>query len=346
MNEGFQIRLTRNGKPWRIEALTADGLVLNGEKDAFPRRLRLEFDARSPVTAALMNRVRQLRGWQPFEFNLNVTVAEGALRVTGHDPHSLPAGHYWIRCGADDLLLPQGRRNVDIKEGTASFVLPLAAREDPRKTELTTAFSSFDGEILRPLQATGTAIDGLAVDAWLASNRPRESRKACLLNLLAKLRVVPKPKQSLIAHVNRLFFAATDRIYTEVAPELFPALQALAAPGETRRFMYEGSPTSATHRKLLTRVEQDGLGQAADYSLHSFRESGKFCMQAVVAVPHTAGRPHFAEFDIDLGNPLEDVQGFVIHMGELAGGGTTDHFDLRDKLAKGALKEFLYYRVV
>jgi hypothetical protein len=36
----------------------------------------------------------------------------------------------------------------------------------------------------------------------------------------------------------------------------------------------------------------------------------------------------------------------VIHMGELAGGKTTDHFKLRDKLAKAALKEFLYYRVV
>ena len=184
------------------------------------------------------------------------------------------------------------------------------------------------------------------MDAWLASDRPRESRKACLLNLLAKLRVVPKPRQALIAHVNRLFFAGTDRIYGEVSPELFPVLQSLTTSGDKQRFMYEGPPKSATHRKLLTRVEQEGWGLAADYDLHSFRESGKFCMQAVVAVPRIQGKPHYAEFDIDLGNPLEDVQGFVIHMGELAGGKTTDHFKLRDKLARAALKEFLYYRVV
>jgi hypothetical protein len=346
MNEGFRIRLTRNGRLWRIQSLTADGIVMDGEKDAFPRRLRFEFDARSPVTARLMDRVRHLRDWKPFEFNFNVSVVDGTLRFTGEDPHSLPSGHYWMKCEADDLVLPRGRKNVDVERDDASFVLDLPAERDPRAIELTIPFAEFDGDILRPLQAPGTSLDGLAIDAWLKSDRPRESRKACLLNLLAKLRVVPTPKQALIAHLNSLFFAATDRVYGEVSAELFPVLTSLTKPGESERFKYEGTPKSATHRKLLTRVEQQGWGLAADYDLHSFRESGKFCMQAVVAVPRIQGRPHYAEFDIDLGNPLEDVQGFVIHMGELAGGKTTDHFKLRDKLAKAALKEFLYYRVV
>ena len=53
-----------------------------------------------------------------------------------------------------------------------------------------------------------------------------------------------------------------------------------------------------------------------------------------------------ADFDIDLGNPLEDVDGFVVHMGELALGGDTNHLELHDALDTGAMKPFLYYTVV
>ena len=68
-------------------------------------------------------------------------------------------------------------------------------------------------------------------------------------------------------------------------------------------------------------------------------------MQIVVAKPAAPALPSFADFDIDLGNPLQDVDGFIVHMGELAFGGTTDHLGLHDKLNKGALKNFLYYAV-
>ena len=69
-------------------------------------------------------------------------------------------------------------------------------------------------------------------------------------------------------------------------------------------------------------------------------------MQVVVAAPSVATTPFCADFDIDLGNPLEDVDGFVIHMGELALGGDTDHLELHDALDKGAMTDFLYYTVV
>ena len=46
------------------------------------------------------------------------------------------------------------------------------------------------------------------------------------------------------------------------------------------------------------------------------------------------------------GNPLQDIAGFIVHMGELVGGDPTNHLDLRKKLAKTAAGEFLYYKVV
>lgn len=344
MNEAFRVRLQRNGQPWPIEAFSSDGIVLNNERDAFPRSFTLEFDARSPITEYRMNRVRQLNGWEPSVFHLNATLVDGGLVFTGADPLSLPSGNYWIRVQITDLKVPAKRFLVDINEGLAAAAVDIAAQPDSRSIVLTTPFADFDPEILRVLQAPGSLIDGLTAEQWLDSDAPRANRKACLLNLLAKLRTVPTPKRPLIEFVSRLFFAGTERVYGEVQPELFPALQALAADAD-KPFYYEGTPKSATHLKLLDRIEANGLGVASDYALHSFRQEGKLCMQVVVAVPKSGRGPRFCDLDIDLGNPLQDVAGFVLHLGELASGSDTDHLSLRAKLAKGALKEFLYYRV-
>ena len=63
------------------------------------------------------------------------------------------------------------------------------------------------------LQAPASALDGMAIAAWLESANPRPSRKACLLNLTAKLRTVPAPADPLITDVNSIFFAGTERVY-------------------------------------------------------------------------------------------------------------------------------------
>ena len=52
-------------------------------------------------------------------------------------------------------------------------------------------------------------------------------------------------------------------------------------------------------------------------------------MQVVVAIP-PPDLPHtYAEFDLDLANPLQDVLGFFVHMGELLDGKPTNHLDMR-----------------
>ncbi|MGH9855227.1 MAG: hypothetical protein ACREBD_35790, partial [Blastocatellia bacterium] len=88
---------------------------------------------------------------------------------------------------------------------------------------------------------------------------------------------------------------------------------------------------------------------ADKFRLHSFRQQGKNSLQVIVAVPPGGGaaRRFYAEFDIDLGNPAQDLEGFFIHLGELLAPGKTDHLKLRDKLAKDqTVREFLYHRVI
>jgi hypothetical protein len=346
VNEAFRVRLVRDGQFWPITSLSTDGIVLSNERDAFPRSFTLEFDARSQVTAYRMNRVRQLNGWSAWTFQLHGTLLDGGFSFTGADPLSLPSGNYWARITVTDLKTSSKRLSLDIEEGQGDAILDAPVQTDSRSISLTTAFTDFDPDILAVLQAPGSVIDGLTIDQWLASNDPRANRKACLLNLMAKLRTAPTPKAPLIAYVTGVLFVGTERVYCEVRSELFPQLQALAADPDKRSFYYEGTPTSPMHLKLLERIEARGLGQASGYRLHSFRQEGKPSMQAVLAVPKSGAGPRFADFDIDLGNPLQDADGFIIHMGELASGAPTDHLSLRAKLAKGSLKEFLYYRVI
>jgi hypothetical protein len=99
------------------------------------------------------------------------------------------------------------------------------------------------------------------------------------------------------------------------------------------------------HLKLLDQIEKKGWGRRQDYTLFSFRQEHRNSMQAVVAVPSIGSSPYCADFDIDLGNPLQDVDGFVVHMGELARGGDTDSLALRDDLAAGETKAVVYYSV-
>jgi hypothetical protein len=344
MNEGFRIRLRRSGKTWPIESLTSDGIILNNERDAFPRSVTLEFDARNDITAYRMNNVRELKGWPPSQFNLKTTLVDGMLAFSGDDANSLPPGGYWLSLEIADLKVVGGTINVDIDEDEPDALVIVDVRPDSRTIDLTTDVDEFDAEIRRVLQAVASALDGMAIVAWLESANPRPSRKACLLNVMAKLRTVPAAADPLIADVNSIFFAGTERVYGQVTPALFQRLQALANDPD-KPFYYEGNPTSATHLKLLDRIEAEGWGNKADYTLHSFRQEGRTCMQVVVATPSVAPAPFCADFDIDLGNPQQDVDGFVTHIGELAFGGETDHLTLRRKLAKGAMKQFLYYTV-
>ncbi len=345
MNEGFSIRLRRGGKTWPIDSLTKDeGLIFDKETDAFPRSLTLEFDADNAATTYRMNRVRDLRGWNAGVFNLSLTEKDGLLFVSGVDPDALPSGYYWLRLTIDDVVVPNKDFHFHVEEDTSDTVVTIDVTTDPRDIELTESIDEFDDEIKRIIQSPDSRADGLAIPDWLDDSDPRPSRKACLMNLMAKLRTAPTAGDPLIATVNSVFFCGNERVYARVTPDLFVRLQALADDPD-RPFYAEGPPTSSMHLKLLDAIEAHGWGSKGNYSLWSFRQEGNPSMQVVCATPSMSGMPFCADLDIDLGNPLQDLEGFAIHMGELIGGDATDHLDLWKKLSKGATKNYLYYDV-
>ena len=345
MNERIIIRLTEDGRHLPINSLTSEGLMLRNETDATHRGFVFEFDGDNPVVRTRMARIRELQGWHPHIFKLELQVFEGNLVVTGVNPRALPPGRYWFRLRISDLNLPGDRIKVDVPDD-GDGKAEVKVKKDKRDVRLTGAVTAFDGDIRRVVEAAGSRLDGRAAAEWLTSRPPRPGRKACFLNLLAKLRTAPTASDHLVRHVQHVFFADVDRVYARVDRELHPRLLALSQQSP-KSFIEEGSPRSAGHRRLLDRVALIE-GGGVEYDLRSFRQaSTKNSMQAVVAVPKDPTRNHYADLDIDLGNPLQDLKGFVIHMGELINPGRTNHLDLREKLGKNkTVAPFLFYEVV
>ena len=68
------------------------------------------------------------------------------------------------------------------------------------------------------------------------------------------------------------------------------------------------------------------------YTPISLREEGHRSMPAVVAKPDR-GTAYYVDLDIDLGNPLQDLEEIFIHVSELLSGDITDHIALGQQLA-------------
>lgn len=82
-----------------------------------------------------------------------------------------------------------------------------------------------------------------------------------------------------------------------------------------------------------------------DFDLQSYRQDGRTALQIVVAIPRFTHPVVFADIDLDLGNPLWDVEGVLIHLGELLDGGPTDHFRVREKLGSTLPSAFIFFTV-
>jgi hypothetical protein len=338
MNEYIEVRFRRNGRQLRVKREVPGGIEFE-ERDPIERPVLYQIAGRNEATRERMRSVRRIHGWAPGEFRLAPSVEGGALVVRGATKYSLPEGHYELRLQLADASVSQKNRFVTVPhDGGGAMVMDVAFDDRTVAVNL----ESCDPRI-RELFAR-SIIDGQAAEQWLASDNHRATRRACLLNVLAILRVRPTTTQPLIDLVREVYWVGNDRVYAKVDRELLPRLQALALD-RSKPFYEEGAPSAGIHGQLLAAIpEPPDIGRRFQ-TLLSFRSEGKPSLQTVVAVPPPQLSYTYAEFDLDLRNPLQDLLGFVGHMGELLNGKSTNHLDLRKDLAKSKARDYLYYTI-
>ena len=339
MDEFIEVSFRRKDKRLRIKRQVTGGIEFD-EPDPVERTVGIQLKARGEATRQRMRRIGQVKGWAPGEFKLTISVEDGSLILRGVDAAALPEGLYALTIEIEDARCRQRKLAIEIEQdGNAQAAFDLDQDDRDVSVDLTEADDSIRAVIEK------TSIDGLPCADWLVADK-RPTRKACFLNLLASLRTRPLVSNSLIQHVDHAFAVYNDRAFMRVGLELLPAIEALVADPK-RSFYAEGPPTADIHQRLLRDLpEPPDVKAKFTKGLLSFRGEGGPSLQMVIAVP-PVGLPYtYAEFALDLGNPLQDVLGFVVHMGELLDGKPTNHLDLRRELAKTSAKRYLYYDVV
>jgi hypothetical protein len=342
MNESVFLQFTTAGGNWPLISASMDKGLRFQAPDPYDRFLALQMGTDNPVTEQKLKDVRRIQGWGPYDpFKFLASVENGGLRLSGVDPNALPSGDYWFRMKLQDTKTPAGKLTFQIRPGAAAY-LAVPVAPDPRQAAV--ALTAVDPGIKRLLDVPDS-IDHGSLQAWFGSTA-RAMRKACALNILAVLRSFPVPDNPFIELVTDVFQVWPDRIYATVAPGIYDRLEQLSS-GDNRIVEREGTPFDAIHQRLLEYLPRPAdLARASDYTLISYRADGQPSLQSVIAKPPDgSGLRSYADFDLDLGNSLQDLQGFTIHMGELASGRETDHLKLRDELAGGGAKPYLYYTV-
>lgn len=338
MNESIEVQFRKNGKRLRVKRQLPGGIEFD-EPDPLERTVGIQFGARNEITRMRMDSIRRIQGWEPGQFKLSLSVEDGSIVLRGVNEHALAEGRYRLRLQVEEVRSTGLRIAKVDHDGRAVVDVPVEMDDRTVDVDLSGADASIR-EVLDRSRVDGS----LSVD-WLADQNRRPTRQACLLNLMASLRARPTVTTPLVKLVHEVFLVANDRIYAKVDRELLETLQRLADHPK-KLFFAEGTPHAAIHGRLLTEMPEPAEVKVQFTGLRSFRAEGRPSMQAVVAVPPPALPHTYAEFDLDLGNPLQDIVGFFVHMGELLDGKPTNHLDLRKPLAKTKAAEFLCYSVV
>jgi hypothetical protein len=352
MHEYIEIQFRRNGRPFRIARQVEGGFEFQ-EPDAPTRTIAIGFAAYDDGTRYRMQRIRQIKGWNSPTFELKQSVEDGSLVLRGSDEYSLPEGFYVVTANVDAAKVKKvDKRRVEVKhDGHGVVQVDLETDDRSIDVDLTGA----DEAILGLLNASTLPLPNGTTDKkqngleWVGNAEVRATRRACVLNVLASLRVSPTRSAPLIEDVKCLFIAKDDRCYAQVGPSFYKRMLDLS---ENHDKVYpEGHPHAKIHRLLLAAlVDFDGkaTGLFDEKGLWSFRAEGGPSLQLVLATPGNPYTCGFADLDLDLGNPLQDLVGFAVHIGELLDGKPTSHLDLWGKLRKESAGRapFLYYNVV
>jgi hypothetical protein len=333
--EAFEFVFERRGQNLPVTGLKPnEGIILDGETSAWPLGIALQLTPISAGTRVRWENIQRQQGWIGARtFGLSMSVRNGRLRFEGIKPKLLPEGSYQV-----SIFVGGYRFHARVYEFTIpkddTAVIVVQDKPDKRRVKLDRNLSEFDDATRRIVDAS--AIDGIGLAEWLRQDHRRDSRKACLLNILAKLRTPIESKPPLSDGIKRLIFADVDRVYAELEPRFVNRILLADAGFE------EDAVIHSTHLRLLHFVPNGMASQ-----LHSVRERvPTLSMQLTLAIPDDADGPQYADIDIDLGNPFTSPLGFIIHIGELIDPGKTDHLGLRERLQGTACSEFLYYRII
>ena len=338
MNEYIEVRFRKNNKPLRIARQVPGGIEFD-EADPIERTVLYQFRGRSEATRERMRNIRRINGWSPGEFRLKASVEDGAMVFRGVNQHALPEGHYEVRLQIEEASIAARNRNVTVAHDEGGTLVATVKMDDRAPVV------DLDGcdERIAAVLARST-VEGDSAAAWLDREDRRATRRACLLNLLASLRIRPSLAQPLVDLVHDVYWVGNDRIYAKVDRVFLPRLETLALD-RSKPFYAEGPPAAPIHGRLLAGLPEPPELKMEFRTLLSFRGEGKPSLQTVVAVPPAHLPYTYAEFDLDLHNPLQDLLGFVGHMGELLDGKSTNHLDLRKELARTKAKDYLYYTI-
>ena len=340
MNEKIFISLQRDGKPLPVTRLDPDrddgGITLCHETSAFPRGFGVNVWPADPITKERVWRVQQRLDWPIRPFRFTVSRFGERLVVTGIDDKALPAGRYDVEFMLDGIRFKRSFfRSVRLEEDGAAEVV-FEGKPSKFRFALNTDVSSFGGNTQRIVRAS--EVDGLRAEDWLQPGvADRDVRKACLMNILAKLSIVPSRADRLNQFVRRVLHVEADRVYAEVDKKFLDKVHGGFLPPDLA--------IDATHKRLLKMTTTPD-----DYELVSYREKkGTGALQVVVAkAKPMSTAPQgalFADVDIDGSNPSYDLGRFMTHCGHLIQGKTTDHFKMRQRIVAQA-GDFLYYDAV
>ncbi len=363
---GRQLREERQA-PARNRLHQVGGIEFGSEKLARGRRIRVAYGwpstntTRGKIAKQAIQKYQQKLGLEGGDLDLRVVRnTRGNLVISGKR-ESLPAVRYWCRLEIEDMKIEDSRREFDLSGGETPLCFDVD--DDVGSIKLERTPSRFTKLIKEVVQSKHSGADGRELAKWVQDDDVRANRRACLLNVLAKLRALPDARNGpLIKYVKGVFLVDSDRVYAEVKRSFLIGLRDLASPGK-EAFVDETTPHSKTHAILLKKIGFAGGDRFSDhYALRDFRELAAPSLQAVVAVPlirklrpkekygpeldDTKGR-YFVDLDIDLGVVQRDLLGAITHFGELIAPGRTNHLDVGKKLARQkATKDLIYYRVL
>jgi hypothetical protein len=344
MHEYIEVRFRKDAKRLPIVRQGKEGFEF-AERDPPQRKINLGFRAYDAGTRHRMQRIRQVKGWGPDRFDIKVSTEDGSLVLRGDDRWSLPEGWYEVTANIDGAKVKKiDKRRVEvIHDGHGSLTIDLELDERTIEVDLEEA----DEEILRVLDVS--TLDGDGGRNWVQNPDVRPTRRACALNLLTTLRLTPTKSAPLIRDVDCFFRGRDDRTYARVKPSFYERIHSLA-DDESKPVYEEGPPHARIHEELLSAISEfdsEAAGFFTRKGLISFRSEGRPSLQMVIARPSEAFPMEFADLDLDLGNPLQDVVGLSIHIGELLDGKPTNHLDIGKQLLKaGKTADYVYYKVI